>query len=152
LFKIFLQKFRTQLGDGYDFFPSVRDGILRAFGAKITNLVLVVPLKLSNLFAPLSEIETHYITATILLFTEGNLNPVRVTSTEVYDLQERMEHLQTVRARNWSEKMAEMGRERSELGDKITSSLKEIEESSGIFLIKPVYSYVSMYVFILNFY
>jgi hypothetical protein len=63
-----------------------------------------------------------------------------------------MEHLQTVRARNWSEKMAEMGRERSELGDKITSSLKEIEESSGIFLIKPVYSYVSMYVFILNFY
>ena len=66
-----------------------------------------------------------------------------MTSVDVYNLQERMEHLQRVRAMKWSEKMADLGKERSELGDKITSSLKEIEESSGIFLIKPVYSYVS---------
>ncbi|CAB4020956.1 Hypothetical predicted protein [Paramuricea clavata] len=92
----------------------------------------------------LAELVKRYRHHCIMKDVEENLNPVRITSTEVYDLQERMEHLQTVRARNWSKKMAEMGRERSELGDKITSSLKEIEESSGIFLIKPVYSYVSM--------
>ena len=71
---------------------------------------------------------------------------MRMTSAEVYNLQERMEHLQRKRALKWSEKMAELGKQRSELGDKISSSLKEIEESSGIFLIKPVYSYVSKYV------
>ena len=69
-----------------------------------------------------------------------------MVSGEVYNLQERMEYLQRQRALKWSEKMAELGRERSELGNKITSSLKEIEDSSGIFLIKPVYSYVSRYV------
>jgi hypothetical protein len=72
-------------------------------------------------------------------------------SGEVYNLQERMEYLQRVRAMKWSEKMAELGRERSELGNRITSSLKEIEDTSGIFLIKPVYSYVSRCVCILNF-
>lgn len=80
-----------------------------------------------------------------LIFVEENLNPVRMTSAEVYNLQERMEDLQRVRATKWSENMAELGRERHELGGRITSSLKQIEESSGIFLIKPVYSYVSRY-------
>ena len=80
-----------------------------------------------------------------LIFVEENLNPVRMTSAEVYNLQERMEDLQRVRATKWSENMAELGRERNELGERITSSLKQIEESSGIFLIKPVYSYVSRY-------
>ena len=42
----FLAKSCTQIGDGYDFFPSVRDGasIHRVFRAKMTNLVLVVVL------------------------------------------------------------------------------------------------------------
>ena len=75
--------------------------------------------------------------------TEESLNPVRMVSGEVYNLQEKMEDLQKVRAMKWSEKMAELGRERNELGNRITSSLKEIEDKSGIFLIKPVYSYVS---------
>ena len=74
---------------------------------------------------------------------EESLNPVRMVSGEVYNLQEKMEDLQKVRAMKWSEKMAELGRERNELGNRITSSLKEIEDNSGIFLIKPVYSYVS---------
>lgn len=71
-----------------------------------------------------------------------------MTSAQVYHLQEKMELLQRSRALNWSDRMAELGKERSELGDKITSSLKEIEERSGIFLIKPVYSYVSRYIYI----
>lgn len=70
-----------------------------------------------------------------------------MTSAQVYHLQEKMELLQRSRALNWSDRMAELGKERSELGDKITSSLKEIEERSGIFLIKPVYSYVSRYIY-----
>lgn len=62
---------------------------------------------------------------------------------DVYQLQEKMEHLQKARAVRWNEKMEEISKERNELGNRITSNLKEIEESSGIFLIKPVYSYMS---------
>ena len=68
-----------------------------------------------------------------------------MTSDHVYNLQERMEQLQRVRAGKWSEKMAEMSQIRSRLGNEITSTLNEIEESSGIFLLKPVYSYSSRY-------
>ncbi|XP_028393962.1 uncharacterized protein LOC114518209 isoform X2 [Dendronephthya gigantea] len=91
----------------------------------------------------LAELVKRYRHHCTMKDVEENLNPVRMTSAEVYNLQERMEYLQRKRALKWSEKMAELGRQRSELGDKISSSLKEIEESSGIFLIKPVYSYVS---------
>lgn len=54
-----------------------------------------------------------------------------------------MERLQRLRAEKWSEKMTEMSRRRSVLSDEITTTLNEIENSSGIFLIKPVYSYSS---------
>ena len=38
-------QFRTQMGDGYDFFASVRDGVSIQHAFRLTNLVLVVVLK-----------------------------------------------------------------------------------------------------------
>ena len=35
---------RTQMGDGYDFFASVRDGVSIQHAFRLTNLVLVVVL------------------------------------------------------------------------------------------------------------
>ena len=37
-------QFRTQMGDGYDFFASVRDGVSIQRAFSLTNLVLVVVL------------------------------------------------------------------------------------------------------------
>jgi hypothetical protein len=37
-------QFRTQMGDGYDFFASVRDGVSIQHAFSLTNLVLVVVL------------------------------------------------------------------------------------------------------------
>jgi hypothetical protein len=37
-------QFRTQMGDGYDFFTSVRDGVSIQHAFRLTNLVLVVIL------------------------------------------------------------------------------------------------------------
>ena len=37
-------QFRTQMGDGYDFFASVRDGVGIQHAFSLTNLVLVVVL------------------------------------------------------------------------------------------------------------
>ena len=38
-------QFRTQMGDGYDFFASVRDGVSIQRAFSLTNLVLVVKSK-----------------------------------------------------------------------------------------------------------
>jgi hypothetical protein len=37
-------QFRTQMGDGYDFFASVRDGVSIQHAFRLRNLVLVVVL------------------------------------------------------------------------------------------------------------
>jgi hypothetical protein len=37
-------QFRTQMGDGYDFFASVRDGVSIQHAFRLTNLVLVIVL------------------------------------------------------------------------------------------------------------
>ena len=39
-------QFRTQMGDGYDFFASVRDGVSIQHAFRLTNLVVVVVLVL----------------------------------------------------------------------------------------------------------
>jgi hypothetical protein len=38
-------QFRSQIGDGYDFFASVRDGVSIQHAFRLTNLVLVVAAK-----------------------------------------------------------------------------------------------------------
>ena len=45
------------------------------------------------------------------------------------------------RARHWAEKMDMMGFERLRLAAMLMDSLDSIEQESGLFLIKPMYSY-----------
>ena len=45
------------------------------------------------------------------------------------------------RARQWAERMDEMGMERLKLANLLMNTLDGIEQESGIFLIKPMYSY-----------
>ena len=45
------------------------------------------------------------------------------------------------RAKRWSDRMDEMGVERYRLANMLMETLDIIEQESGIFLIKPMYSY-----------
>ena len=56
---------------------------------------------------------------------------------------EKMEVLQNQRARRWGDRMDQLASERGRLAQLMTSTFEKIEEDTGIFLIKPVYSYKS---------
>ncbi|XP_055872551.1 golgin subfamily A member 3-like isoform X5 [Biomphalaria glabrata] len=60
---------------------------------------------------------------------------------EVYEVLNKMENLQNQRAKKWAQKMDEMGSERISLANMLMETLDTIEQESGIFLIKPMYSY-----------
>ncbi len=51
------------------------------------------------------------------------------------------------RAQKWAERMDAMGLERLHLAQMLMETLDAIERESGIFLIKPMYSYKGKYVF-----
>ena len=50
------------------------------------------------------------------------------------------------RARKWENKMDELSNRRNELANDLTETMSEIESQSGIFLIKPLFSYKSLLV------
>ncbi|XP_059162688.1 uncharacterized protein LOC131946064 isoform X2 [Physella acuta] len=60
---------------------------------------------------------------------------------EVYQVLNKMENLQNKRAKQWAKKMDEMGLERLKLANLLMDTLDNIEQESGLFLIKPMYSY-----------
>ncbi|KAK2171485.1 hypothetical protein NP493_1060g01039 [Ridgeia piscesae] len=64
---------------------------------------------------------------------------------EVYMTLGKMESLQNERARKWEEKMDRLGDQRQQLANMLMQTLDSIEEESGIFLIKPMFAYKSLY-------
>ncbi|XP_077869991.1 uncharacterized protein LOC102802324 [Saccoglossus kowalevskii] len=60
---------------------------------------------------------------------------------DVFNLLDKMEALQNTRAQRWNDRMDEMGEERLRLAHILMDTLSMIEEESGIFLIKPIYSW-----------
>ncbi|XP_077997030.1 uncharacterized protein LOC144450307 isoform X2 [Glandiceps talaboti] len=60
---------------------------------------------------------------------------------DVFQLLDKMESLQNARAQRWNERMDDMGEERMRLAQILMDTLTMIEEESGIFLIKPIYSW-----------
>ena len=52
-----------------------------------------------------------------------------------------MKYLISQRAKRWADKMDEMGMERMKLANVLMETFDDIERESGIFLIKPMYSY-----------
>lgn len=59
-------------------------------------------------------------------------NPMLVIYSDLHTFQ---------RAKRWSDRMDEMGIERYRLANMLMETLDTIEQESGIFLIKPMYSY-----------
>jgi hypothetical protein len=69
-------QFRIQMGDGYDFFASVRDGVSIQHAFSLTNLVLVVVLVVKSkapyyLSGRFQRVTVHGATSTILSITSG---------------------------------------------------------------------------------
>ncbi|XP_013417598.1 nuclear mitotic apparatus protein 1 isoform X2 [Lingula anatina] len=72
---------------------------------------------------------------------EETVRQSKSLNNEVFQVLDRMETIQNVRAQRWAEKMDEMGNTRLQLAQLLTETLDAIEQESGIFLIKPHYSY-----------
>ncbi|XP_075922757.1 uncharacterized protein LOC116939467 isoform X3 [Petromyzon marinus] len=64
-------------------------------------------------------------------------------SRPVCDLLERMETMQSKRHRHWSKQMAELSASRMRAVEQLTRTLCDIEEESGLFLIRPYLFWIS---------
>jgi hypothetical protein len=72
-------QFRTQMGDGYDFFASVRDGVSIQHVFSLTNLVLVVVLVVKSKAPYYLAANGHAFSIVLLLITiRDNLQCVTV--------------------------------------------------------------------------
>merc|ERR1719422_3014613 len=60
---------------------------------------------------------------------------------EVFGVLDKMEALQNQRASAWADQMDHLGMERLKLANLLMSTLDGIEQESGLFLVKPMYSY-----------
>ncbi|KAJ8311754.1 hypothetical protein KUTeg_011109 [Tegillarca granosa] len=74
---------------------------------------------------------------------EENVKKSKSLNENVFEILDKMEALQNQRAKKWADKMDEMGSERLRLASLLMETLDSIEQESGIFLIKPMYSYRS---------
>ncbi|KAK3609983.1 hypothetical protein CHS0354_011824 [Potamilus streckersoni] len=72
---------------------------------------------------------------------EENVKKSKSLNENVFEILDKMEALQNQRAKKWADKMDEMGIERLRLANLLMETLDNIEQESGIFLIKPMYSY-----------
>ncbi|CAH1790319.1 unnamed protein product [Owenia fusiformis] len=72
---------------------------------------------------------------------EENVRKSRSLNDNVFMILDKMESLQNKRAQKWADRMDEMGSERLRLANLLMETLNGIEQESGIFLIKPMYSY-----------
>nr|XP_034321473.1 golgin subfamily A member 4 isoform X2 [Crassostrea gigas] len=72
---------------------------------------------------------------------EENVKKSKSLDENVFEILDKMEALQNKRAMRWADKMDDMGSERMRLANLLMETLDSIEQESGIFLIKPMYSY-----------
>ncbi|XP_053387320.1 uncharacterized protein LOC123542904 [Mercenaria mercenaria] len=72
---------------------------------------------------------------------EENVQKSQSLNENVFELFDKMEALQNQRAKRWADRMDEMGIERYRLANMLMETLDSIEQESGLFLIKPMYSY-----------
>ncbi|XP_060075166.1 uncharacterized protein LOC132554861 [Ylistrum balloti] len=72
---------------------------------------------------------------------EENVKKSKSLNENVFEILDKMEALQNERAKTWADKMDQMGSERIRLANLLMETLDSIEQESGIFLIKPMYSY-----------
>ena len=63
----------------------------------------------------------------------------------VFSTLDKMEALQNKRAQRWGDKMDGYANERGRLAEQLTACFENLEQETGIFLIKPVYSMKGRY-------
>ena len=63
----------------------------------------------------------------------------------VFSTLDKMEALQNKRAQRWGDKMDGYASERGRLAEQLTACFENLEQETGIFLIKPVYSMKGRY-------
>ncbi|XP_052693168.1 uncharacterized protein LOC128171411 isoform X3 [Crassostrea angulata] len=72
---------------------------------------------------------------------EENVKKSKGLDENVFEFLDKMEALQNKRAKRLADKMDDMGSEQMRLANLLMETLDSIEQESGIFLIKPMYSY-----------
>lgn len=72
---------------------------------------------------------------------ERSLKHGGVLDEGVFSTLDKMESLQNKRAERWGDKMDKYASERERLAEQLTTCFENLEQETGIFLIKPVYSF-----------
>ena len=73
-------------------------------------------------------------------FSEQSLKQSGNLDESVFSALDKMEALQNNRAQRWGDKMDRYANERERLAEQLTACFENLEQETGIFLIKPVYS------------
>ena len=73
-------------------------------------------------------------------FLEQSLQRSGSLDESVFLTLDKMEALQNTRAQRWGNQMDKYAFEREQLAQQLTSCFENLEQETGIFLIKPVYS------------
>ncbi|CAG5122145.1 unnamed protein product, partial [Candidula unifasciata] len=89
----------------------------------------------------LGNLVRKYVHHRHLRETEEKVKKSARMTQEVLHALDKVENLQYQRTRQWAERMNGMGAERLKLANLLMDTLDSIEQESGIFLIKPMYSY-----------
>ena len=76
----------------------------------------------------------------MLSLSEQSLKHSGSLDEAVFSTLDKMESLQNKRAQRWGDKMDGYANDRERLAEELTSSFVNLEQETGIFLIKPVYS------------
>ncbi|KAL5020532.1 hypothetical protein ScPMuIL_003424 [Solemya velum] len=91
----------------------------------------------------LAHLVRKYVHHSRMKAIEENVKKSRSLDEKVFGILDKMEGLQNERAKTWADHMDEMGVERLRMANLLMETLDNIEQESGIFLIKPMYSYRS---------
>ncbi|XP_067653461.1 putative leucine-rich repeat-containing protein DDB_G0290503 [Haliotis asinina] len=89
----------------------------------------------------LAHLVRKYIHHCRMKAIEENVKKSDSLNDNVFEVLDKMEALQNERARKWAEHMDDMGAERLKLANMLMETLDSIEQESGLFLIKPMYSF-----------
>ncbi|XP_071098823.1 putative leucine-rich repeat-containing protein DDB_G0290503 [Haliotis cracherodii] len=89
----------------------------------------------------LAHLARKYIHHCCMKAIEENVKKSESLNENVFEVLDKMEALQNERARKWAEHMDDMGAERLKLANILMETLDSIEQESGLFLIKPMYSF-----------
>lgn len=102
----------------------------------ISNLCILFCL--SKVFFSVCRV---FILLLFFFFIERSLKHGGVLDEGVFSTLDKMESLQNKRAERWGDKMDKYASERERLAEQLTTCFENLEQETGIFLIKPVYSF-----------